>query len=823
MLRNFLLITFRTLWHNKFYTLINIVGLAIGITASLFIFQFVQFENSYDSFHEKADRIYRVINQATINGFEESPQHNMTSDFAPMVKEECPEIVNSARISKGFVNQFIFSFHSKEGGGPQELMESKVYYADPSFLEIFSFPMIMGDAQALQQPNTMVLSEKMAEKIFGTNWEMSKPVGKSITLNGKEEFMVTGVVQNVPENSHLKFEVLLSLPTLASTYHYDTEGHNGFLTYFEVDPSADIKELEEKLMQVQDKHWGEFLKQHNASVVISLQPLKEAHLYSSTFKKETEIRGNATTVQFLLISGCFILLLAWINYVNLSTARAVKRAKEVGIRKVVGAARKQLIAQFLLEAFLINLLSLILAGTMYQLCYTSFTQLVQRDIPINSLIKAPSLLIGIGLLLLLGTLLSGGYAAFVLSSFKAVSVMKGKFFTSARGLLFRKSLIVFQFMISVGLIIGTFCVYQQLVFMKDYEKGYDMSQKLIVRAPGITSDNYGQQYENFKTALQQLPDIQQITASYLSPGDPRGKGDQFVASKKNPEKGQIFSINGVDYDYLETYDIELQHGRGFTLEFPADQDAVVITEGVALELGFEPVETALLETLYLGTNWLNKEVQVIGIVKDISLYSLTLEQTGVIFIPGGERGYNSFDQFNYFTIGLDNLSHLQEKVASIEALYKAHFYGNPFDYFFLDEYFNAQYRAEEQFGKVFTAASGLAIFIACIGLAGLVSFMAVQKTQEIGIRKVLGASVRSILTLLSLDFFKLILISGLIATPIAYLVLKEWLSNYAFHIDLSWWMMIFPLFIVIGVSALSVIFQAFKAASGNPVDSLRYE
>ncbi len=826
MLRNYLLIAYRNLWHNKVYALINILGLGIGLTAALFIFQYVQFERSYDNFHTNVDNIYRVTLQATINGNQRSPVPVAPSDFGPAAKRECPEVLAYARLFQNKIDDFIISYQGEDGTSPIEFLEQEVYYTEASLLAMFSFPMLAGDAKTLQEPNALLISESMAQKFFGSDWQATNPIGKLLTINGKDNFMLQGVFKDIPDNSHIKFEVLLSLTTLAEAIKYDTEPVFPFRVYLQVDSRADINKLETQIKKIQDKYLGDLLRQVNMgdAIVITLQPVRDAHLYSSGLVSEPEIRGSATTVQFLFITACFILLLAWINYVNLSTARAVKRAKEVGIRKVVGAGRRQLITQFLLEAFLINLLSIVVAMTLYQLFYTSFTSMVERNIPQSSLLEEPWFLVGIGLVLILGTLLSGGYSAFVLSSFKAVSIMKGKFHTSVRGVLLRKSLIVFQFVISVGLIMATFSVYRQLMFMKNFEMGYDMSQKLIVRAPMITDENYAHHYESFKTALQQLPDISQITASLLSPGDSRGKGDQFVLNKKQPEKQMYFSLNVVDYDYLDTYQMKLLYGRSFSREFPSDKDAVVITEDVAQLLGFDPVETALQEKIVIGPDWLKKETTIIGIVKNLNFYSLKLERNGIVFLlPQEDAKFSTSGPFHYFTIDLDNLSHLQENMARIEALYTDHFPGNPFSYFFLDDYFNTQYRTEEQYGKVFSTASGLAIFIACLGLFGLSAFIVKQRTKEIGIRKVLGASVQSILLLFSKDYCRLIVLASFIALPLTYLTLNQWLENYMYRIQLSWWLFLLPVFIVVLIALVTVSVQTIKAALANPSHSLRNE
>ncbi|WPP51964.1 ABC transporter permease [Catalinimonas niigatensis] len=827
MLRNYLLIAYRNLWHNKVYALINIFGLAISLTAALFIFQYVQFERSYDSFHENGDNIYRYIIQFTMNGVQEAPQHMAYSSFVPIIKRECSEVIEYARLFQNGINDFIISHDPADGTQPLEFLEKRVYYADATFMEIFSFPMILGDkVKGLAEPNSAVLSERMAEKLLGADWQKSDPIGKTIVLNGKEDFMIQGVFENVPENSHIKFEVLLSLSSLMNELNYDVDWHNNFLTYLQVEPTADIAKLETKIMEIREQRFGELMRNFNVDTLnVSLQAVKNTHLHSFGYANESEIRGSATTVQFLQITAFFILILAWINFVNLSTARAVKRAKEVGIRKVVGAGRRQLIAQFMLESFMINLLSTVLAVTLYQLCFPLFTDLVQKEIPLSSLLKDNLLVLAIVLVVIFGTLLAGGYSAFVLSSFKAVSIMKGRLYASNQGGTFRKSLMVFQFMISVGLIIGTFSVYQQLSFMKSYDKGYDLTQKLVVRTPMANKEKYDHQYESFKTILQNLPGTVRVTISRLSPGEARGKGFNFIENKKQPEYSQAFKTNTVDEDYLETYDIEILHGRGFSREFPSDKNAVVITEEVARQLGFDPVETALQEKVTIGLQR-DLEFNIIGIVKNINLLSLKFAEQGAVFLlrrSNADQRTDRLFEINYFTIEVNDLAQTEEVIASIEAFYKDHFPGNPFEYFFLDDYFNAQYQSEELFGKVFTAASSLAIFIACLGLFGLSAFMVRQRTKEIGIRKVLGAPLQSILLLLSSDYIKLIAIAGLIALPIAYWSLNLWLESYIVRISLSWWLFLIPVAIVIAIALFTVSYQTIKAALANPVKSLRYE
>jgi len=824
MIRNYLIIAYRNLWHNKVYALINIFGLAIGLTAALFIFQYVQFERSYDSFHENADNIYRVIVHITLNGKQLPPQHFSAGAVPFAAKNECPEVVEYTRINYTREPDHIITYYPADGSDPLEFLEQKIYAADAAFMEMFSFPMIVGDPAALEEPNNLLLAESMAKKLFGENWKDAEPIGKMVMMDGEENFTVQGIFEDIPENSHIKFDGLTSIENLDK--EIDTNWGRPIPAYLQVDPTSDIPALEEKLVKLTYKHIGNRYK-HELNIdtfTVTLQPVRDTHLHSFGYGNDSEVRGSYATVQFLSITAFFILFLAWINYVNLSTARAVKRAKEVGIRKVVGAGRRQLITQFLLEALVINTLSLVVALTLYQICFPYFTNLIQKELPTISLVKEPWFMISIGLILILGTLMSGGYSAFVLSSFKAVSTMKGKFHTSARGILFRKSLIVFQFVISVALIIGTFSVYQQLIFMRNYEIGYDVSQKLIIQAPKITNEDFGDHYESFKNTLQGSSDVSQITASYLLTGDVRIKGHHLISSEKHPENKRVFQLTAVDEDYLKTFDIQMLHGRGFSREFPSDINAVVITEDVAIKIGFDPVASALQEKLELV--WLNKEFVVIGIARDINLRSLKAESEGVIFMlrqDPQEVGIGSHSQFEYFAIEMDNTLHMEETLASIEELYKSYFPGNPFTYFFLDEHYNALYRTEEKFGKVFTAASGLAIFIACLGLFGLSAFMVRQRTKEIGIRKVLGASIQNILLLLSKDFIKLVCIAGIIALPVAYFSLHQWLKSYMYRIELSWWLFLIPVMIVIGIALCTVSFQTIKAALTNPAKVLHNE
>lgn len=826
MLRSYLIIAYRNLKHNKKYTLINIFGLAIGLTAALYLFQYVKFEKSYDNFHENADNIYRLIQKLTISGIPESPDHFSLALFGPTLKRELPEVVDYARLWKYYKNDFVISYLPSDEAERIEFLENKVYYADSSFMTMFSFPLITGNASSLKDPNTLLISESMATRIFGYDWLQEEPVGKSLIINGDEEFMITGVFRDIPENSHIKFEILLSLQTLSKIMDLNTAVQLNFRTYLLLTPEVDIHSLESKIRDVLFNATGDFLSrnQYKIEAEFQLQPLRDVHLHSFGFQNEPEVRGSNDTVQFLFITGWFILILAWINYINLSTAWAVKRAREVGIRKVIGAGKQQLILQFLMETFLINCMSIILAITLYQLFYPYFASMANKTIPMQNLLSQPWFLAIIFLILLLGTLLSGGYSAFYLSSLNPVQIMKGRYYSSIRGLILRKTLIVLQFIISISIITGTYCVYKQLSYMKNYDKGYNLSHKLIVHAPYITGDNYHNQYQGFRDAVEEIPDVKRFTASFFSPGDPGQTGIQHIHKKGQPAKKLFVSLNCVAENFFDVYRIQFLHGRGFRSNAPADNETAVISRSLARQLGFEKAEDALLSKIIIAPVWWKKEVTVIGIIDDIIFNSLKDETRSMMFLPAvpGQKhmGFSGSLKLNHYTVEIRNTYNVRTTISRLEQFYKNNFPGNPFEYYFLDEQFNALYKTEEQYGQIMSTASGLSILIACLGLFGLSSFLIKQRINEICIRKVLGAPTKSILLSLAGNYIRLTILSGILAFPVSYILLGKWLDNYAHRIDLQWQLFFFPILIVVMVTLLTISYQSLKAATTNPAVAL---
>jgi putative ABC transport system permease protein len=829
MLRNYLIIAYRNLYHNRIYTLINVFGLAIGLTAASYIFQYIHFEQSYDKFHENADRIYRFVQQLTISGIEEPPEQNSISMIPPILKQELPEVIDYARLFKDYKDNFVVSYDPGDGSDPVEYLEDKVYYADASFMKIFSFPVVLGDINTMQDPNTIILSEMMARKLFGVDWKEESPIGKIITLNDNEVFTVTGIFKDLPENSHIKFEVLASLQTLFKYRDWDTSVNIDFKTYLLVSEIADIENLETKIRDITSRRMKNFLKenQYEIQANIILQSLKDVHLHSIGYQNESELRGSYVTVRFLFIIGCFVLILAWINFVNLSTARAMKRAREVGIRKTVGAGKKQLITQFLLEAFLINFISIVIAFSLYQIGYPFYIALVNKPIPIFNLLTNTSFLLIFIPILLFGILLSGGYSAFVLSSQKPASIIKGKFSSSKKGIVIRKSLIVIQFVISILIIACTFLVYKQLNFMKKYDLGFDRSLKLIIQAPYIIGENYYQQYQAFKNQSQKIPSIHKVTASHFIPGDIEIKGKHHIYKKGEPNRKLFVLLNCVDKDFFDAYKIKLLCGRTFNPEIPADKNSAVISRSLALQLGYEHPENALLGTIVIQPIWWGKEVNIIGIIDDMIVHSMREDPRGIMFVPAVPEvhmGYSGALRMNKFTVELSgNSIRLQDMITDLGAVFKKNFQGNPFEYHFLDDQFNMLYKAEEQYGKIFTTASALSVIIACMGLFGLSSFIIRQRIKEIGIRKVFGASSQNILFLLSGNYIKLIIISGIISFPIAYISLSRWLENYAYRVEIKEYLFLVPVGIVIIIALLTVGYQSLKATNINPAQVLQNE
>ncbi len=838
MFRNYLIIAIRNLKKNKAFSFINIFGLAIGMAACLLIVQYVRFELSYDQFHEKADRVYR----ASLYQYKDGALDIASASTFPVVGRVLQENFPDAIEAFVRLHHQAGTFSYLDGSAARVFNEENVFYTDASFFRVFSFPLLVGDtAHALTAPNTVVITASMAEKYFGSDWRETNPVGKSIQSRsylGNTDLLVTGVLADLPENTHLTFDFLVSHPTIyawedgSTNYREESEDSwywDVFYTYVLLRPDGDPHRLAEAFAPIVAQNTS-FRKEQGFAFRTVFQPLEKIHL-ESHLMNELEAPGDAQTVYILLIIACCILIIAWVNFVNLSTVKAIERAKEVGLRKVVGASRKQLIAQHLLEASLLNGIGILLAFTLFRGSLPYFMQFTGMEVDTTLLMQPISIVLIISLLIG-GTVMSGLYPAFILSSYQPVSALKGKVISSRSGGWLKKGLVVFQFTMAAILIMVVFTVGQQLSFMKNHELGVDIQQKLVVEGPRFASsraENWAN-IQAYKTSVKRHNLIQHATLSRNVPAT-EIRGNSYVRRRNRPEEAKFYHVMGVDYDYMATFGLQLLAGKFFSEaqpisskeivaanedapDFGTNDHAVMVNETAARHLGFTRLEDAIDQQIQVFGGL----KQIVGVVKDYHHKSLKSNFEPIVF-------YLQPDGWEYMTLDVGSTS--SEKLADVvgyaEKAWKEIYPDEPFNYFFLDDYFNQQYQADQQFYALFNFFSGLAIFIACLGLFGLSSYTALQRTKEIGVRKVLGASVSSIVRLLSKDFVQLVLVASFLALPVAYWALEQWLADYAFRITIRWWLLALPVVLVLLITLFTVSFQTVKAALANPVDSLRNE
>lgn len=794
MLRNYVKIAWRNLLKNKPFFLINTLGLAVGMAACLLILQYVTFERSYDSFHPDADNVYRIELDSYQNGKLAFRSATSYPAIAPTLKKDFPEVVETARLYDASTNVVTFNnIHYRE---------DNYYFADNSIFNLFRIDFLSGNpATALKDKNTVVMSETTARKYFGTQ----NPLGKTVRL-GRDPYLVRGVYRDYPKNAHLELDLIFSY--LTEPEAQTSWGWYDFFTYVKLKPGTNPAQFGAKISNLVVKYNPNRFKNGNRDELL-LQPLRDIHL-TSNLNQEAEVNGNGRSVAVLSIIALFILAIAWINYINLATARAMDRAKEVGIRKVAGAERTQLIFQFLLESLILNLLAVTLALVIVQISAPYFNSLTGRPLSLTQWLQRDLWLPAVGVFLG-GTLLSGLYPAFLLSGFQPITVLKGKLGTLTGGLSLRQSLIVFQFAASVMLIIGTITVYRQLRYMQKQDLGFSVTNKLIVRGVESVDSTYETKANAFKQELLSANLVDKATSSAYVPGIEILWTNGFRRLDRSEAVSNTLYNTAIDYNFLEAYSIGLVAGRNFERTFGTDRHNVLLNETAVKLLGFDSPTDALGKRIRAGDT-----LQIVGVVKDYHQQGLQKGHWPMVlrFRPSETR---------FFSLQLGSADHLDERLAGIKAKYNRVFPGNPFEYFFLDTFFNEQYKAEQQFGRVCSLFAGLAIFIACLGLYALAMFIAKQRTKEIGIRKVLGASVPSLIGLLSKDFLKLIVVAILVAIPLAWYAMHRWLADFAYHIAVPWWAFVLAGAAAIGIALLTVSFQSIKAALMNPVTSLRSE
>jgi len=805
MIRNYFKIAWRNINRHKSYSVINILGLAIGIAACLLILQFVSFELSYEKFHENKDRIYRVRQDRFDNGKLSTQWVSGAYAVGNSFKDAIPEIEDYVKVLRN--DQVIAEVNN------QPVPIKKVFFASGSFFRVFTYPLIAGNRDdALTKPFTAAISETTARILYGT----TNAVGKRLSLNRNSDYTITAVYKDAPNNTQLKPDILLSYATFIKFVGPDNNPEtawlwDGCLTYLLLRKGANPAVVEKKFIPIVDKFTAADMKRFNAAVTYSLQSLSDIHLYSH-YMTEPEINGDGKTVYLLLAIAFFIAIIAWVNYINLATARAVNRAKEVGIRKTVGSQRKQLIAQFLSESALLNGIALVLAILIVVTAIPGFNRLSGQQLSF-SLFSKIDFWLGLSALFVVGVFFSGLYPAFVLSGFRPIDVLKGKMTATSKGSLLRKGLVVFQFTASLFLLIGTLTVYQQIKYMRKQSLGIDIDQTLVVKPPTVVTDSiYIQSLSALKDALNQQTSVKGTTVSTSIPGESVGWNAgaiKLVGSDETTQKQ--YRIIGMDYDYMKLYGIKLIAGRGFSKDFGSDEHSVVFNEKGFEQLGLNKPADAIGKKI----DFWGQQYTIIGVTENFHQQSLRETFEPLIFrmIPD-IRGYLSVKT---------PASKASQTIAVVKTNWDKFFPGNTFDYFFLDDHFDEQYRADQRFGQVFGLFTSLAILVACLGLFGLASFTTLQRTKEIGIRKVLGASVIGILRLLYQEFAILLLISFAIAVPLSWLTISNWLQGYPFRIGIQWTYFMIPFAAILVIALLTVSFQSIKAAIANPVKSLRTE
>jgi putative ABC transport system permease protein len=794
MLKNYFKIAVRNLWKHKAFSIINILGLTVGLTAGFLIFLYVSFELSYDNFHSKADRIYRVV--ADIKTPTEVLHAGGPSwAVAPHLKLDFPEVEQAVRVA-GDDNLLIKR-------GDVMFTEADVLWADSAFFKVFDFKLIKGDPEtALNEPLSMVMSESAAKKYFGKE----DPMGQTVLMGGDANpAKITGIMEDMPENSQIKGTIVLSMSTIVKKWNAgldDQWGNYGAQAYVLLKPGTDAKAFEKKLPTFLERRNGEEMKKMQMFATLFLEPLRDVYLYST---RNGSSNGNIDNVYIFSIVAVFILAIACINFVNLTTARSAERAKEVGIRKVVGALRAQLTGQFIGESIVICLISFLLSIGLVSLLIPSFNTMAGKTVS-EGLFSQPSYV-----LMLLGfsmgiALLAGFYPALVLSSFRPVTVLKGRFSTGAKGILLRKGLVVTQFTISIALIIGTIVVYNQMRYMRNRELGFTKDQMMVIDTNGDKNKLV------FEQAVKELPQVKSVSLSGSVPSSGNPGAYSEIENVKGDMQIANLDLYFVDFDYINHYDMKLLAGRGFSRDFMTDTtQAMVLNEAAVKMFGYTSPEQAIGKKF---RQW-GREGKIIGVLQDFHFRGLQnpIKPLSMRIEP---------DACNLLSVHISG-NDIPNTIKAVEAKWKSTIPGRPFNYFFLDEHFDQQYRAEERFGKLFFNFAILAIFISCLGLLGLASYSTMQRTKEIGIRKVMGASVSNILNLLSKDFLLLVIISFFVAAPLAWYFMHSWLKDFAYRTDIGWWVFAAAGILAFLIAIGTISFMAVRAAVANPVKSLRTE
>jgi putative ABC transport system permease protein len=806
MFKNYLKIALRSLWKSKGFSAINIFGLAIGLATCLLITLYVIDELNYDRYNEKADRIYRINSDIKFGG---GDLHlTVTSDpMGAVLKKDYPQVEEYARIYNSQGSKLVKK-------GSQFITEQNIAHVDSTFFRVFTLPSIAGNTlTALNEPNTVVLTESSSKKYFQT----VNSLGKTLEI-GKEPYKVTAVIRDMPRNSHFHFDFLLSMDNVE--YQWGNFLSNNFQTYIVLQKGVDYKVFEKNFITVIDKYllpqakqfmqinsMDDFKKAGN-KLEYTLMPLTDIHLHSDRFP-ELAPTGSIQYVYIFSAVALFVLLIACINFMNLSTARSANRAKEVGIRKVLGTAKGTLVKQFLFESIITVTIALIIALGIAALVLPLFNNVAAKTFSLNDFFTGKILFLLLLLPFVVGTL-AGSYPAFFLSRFKPITVLKGSTAGIFKKSNLRSALVVFQFATSIILIVSTVIVYSQLSYIQSKNLGFNKEQVLIVNGTNALGSNI----DAFKNEVANLPGVSSASYTGYLPVSASARNDNTFSKTAvmDSKSGVNMQRWTVDYDYIPTLGMQIVQGRNFSKEFGSDSSRTIINETTAKLFGFE---SPIGQKIYTYND--NNEpvaYQIIGVVKNFHFESLR-QNIGPLCMMLGKASF-----LTSFKVSTANI---QTLVKEIEAKWKAMAPGMTFSYRFLDDSFNEMYRNEQRVGKIAITFAVLAILIACLGLFGLVTYAAERRIKEIGIRKVLGATISNIITMLSKDFLLLVVIAAIISFPVAWWVMHKWLQDFAYRINISWWVFIIAGLVAAAIAFITVSFQAVRAAMANPVKNLRTE
>lgn len=810
MWKNYLKIALRSLLRNKVYSLINILGLAVGMGVCLLIYQYVHFESSFDYFHSNVHSTYRIIQTELKNEEQLGSSASTTFGFGLSLKENIPEISDFVRVHPHYTGPVVVNPEKNE-----PYQEDGLWYVEDNFLEMFDFPLKYGNRTSiLNDKQSVVITENLAIKYFGNN----NPVGKELqfTLGDLSGiFIVTGVLQKLPSNSHIQFDLLIPIQFLLENYgaykQDDGSQWRNFITYVSIHKNAVSSVIENKINKALtdiDKS----LSGSGETYITKLQPVTDIHLKSSPWDENSTRQGSIQNLYFYSVIAIFILVMAWINYINLATAQASQRTREIGVRKTIGASKAQLIGQFLTESVLINLLGSSIALFLANSLVPVLNHVTGKEIEFT-LIKDSLFWVYFLGAVILGSVVSGFYPAFVLSAFNPVNIFSSNDLSQNRKFTLRKGLIVFQFFVSIILISGAFLVNQQIDYMKNQDLGIEMDKIIIVQGPRILDyNNLKSSYLSFKNQLISHHSILSATATGTIPGRGNMWSGDVWQSRELEGGSQMANIEQVDSEFSNTFDLEFLAGKPFVGD--GEDGSIIINESAVKAFEFESPEAAIYEKLFIEAGD-TLELQIVGVVKDFHWHSLKDGHSPNFYFLNNEYGA-------YFSVKIQP-GDIQETIAHIKASFDLIYPGNPFDYFFLDEDFNRQYQSELQFEKLFTAFSLLAVFIACIGLFALVSYSATLKVKEIGVRKVLGASVGNLMLLLSNEYIRLMAFAFILSIPVVIYGASAWLKNYAFSIGISLNLLFIPSILLFLIALFTICYRTYVASTANPADSLRSE